>query len=193
MHAGQGAVSVRGDRSAVGTGRGGDGQQRRTPRAAQLSMPCDRRAGRWSRRAGPGPGGGVRFCLSAHGAPCRVQPISGSSAAEVGPLAARADLRRRRAPSAQSVRPGGEPDPGQRVGLDDVRRGAAGVPGPLDALHDGVRRDPHLGRRRRAPSRRGRRRAAGCRRRGPDGRSGMSRPAAPRSGRRCGRRARRCG
>ena len=37
-----------------------------------------------------------------------------------------------------------EGQPGQRIGLDDVGRGAAGVPGTRDALHRAVRRDPHL-------------------------------------------------
>ena len=40
----------------------------------------------------------------------------------------------------------GDEHPGRRVGLDDVGRGAAGVPRSLDALHGGERRDAYLER-----------------------------------------------
>ena len=65
---------------------------------------------------------------------------------EVGPVAAGAP----RAPAACAVgeiQPsGGQPDPGHRVGLDHVRRRAAGVPRPGDRLHRHERRDAHLDR-----------------------------------------------
>ena len=69
--------------------------------------------------------------------------VSGGAGRQVGPVAPRAHP-----PVRGGVRPG-EPagaqlHEGDRVGLDDVRRGAAGVPRALHALHGGVRRDACL-------------------------------------------------
>ena len=57
--------------------------------------------------------------------------------------------------SLDGVRPaqpaGRQPDPGQRVRLDHVRRRTTGVPWALDRLHRRVRRDPQLQRAARRP------------------------------------------
>ena len=55
-----------------------------------------------------------------------------------------ARMRPAAAASAHCSSPSREGDPGRGVGLDDVRRGAAGVPGTLDDLHRAERRHAHL-------------------------------------------------
>ena len=80
--------------------------------------------------------------------------ISGDAVA--GGAAGGAALRSARLPLAVTLpvgdgvgpgqRAGRQPQPGGGVGLDDVRRGAAGVPRPLDALDGDVRRHPQLHR-----------------------------------------------
>ena len=60
-----------------------------------------------------------------------------------GPAPRRAD-RAARDGAGPVETAGGQRQPGARVGLDDVRRRAAGVPGPVEALHGPERRHPHL-------------------------------------------------
>ena len=148
-----------------------------------------------------------------HGASLRRSPRTEQRqpGRQVGPRPAGADLPggHRLAPSRP---PGGQRDPGHRVGLDHVRRGAPGVPGPpmhCTAAYGGTRTSTALpgarpassaeqvghgapqrlpaGDQRRRPSPRGRRARTPGRAR--PGRRARSRRAPP--GRRAGRRRRR--
>ena len=90
-------------------------------------------------RTAPG-GGAVR---RAHRTPRRLGVGQGQQGVEVGARAAHPQppLRQRLGPALVTGR---QAQPGLGVGLDDVGRGAPGVPWALEALHRAERRHPHL-------------------------------------------------
>ena len=90
-------------------------------------------------RAGPAPRARVRDCTGA-GAATRVNREVGR---EVSTRPAGLD-RPAGHGSGPAEAPGRQPDPGNRIGLDDVGRGAPGMPWARHALHRGERGDPHL-------------------------------------------------
>ena len=102
--------------------RGAAASARRGPRCARSCLHCPTVRGATGTLRGQGRSGS-RSETSARMPEARMRPAAAASA---------------HAPRR------GERDPGRRVGLDDVRRRAAGVPRTLDDLHRAERRDAHL-------------------------------------------------